>query len=136
MEAKPTITAICEDEVDEKGKVIVQGISRTTWYEWNKDEGFVNWWAECWERHMRRSMFALDKIGWLKSAKDFRYFELLQMKYANFRKKHDVTTKDQPIKTTVIIADELSKIMNDEDEEGEPRIDDKPQEQGTETEND
>jgi hypothetical protein len=81
FEGKPTVTALCEEA----------GIARKTWYEWNNNEGFVTWWAENWKRHMQRNMWQLDRISYLKAGKDFRYMELLQMKYDKFARNENIS---------------------------------------------
>jgi hypothetical protein len=121
MEGKPTITAMCANDLDEEGKEIVgTGINRDTWYTWNKDPEFVNWWNTCWDTHMKNSMFMLDKVSWKKAYTDFRYMELLQMKYANFRKKFDQTSNGESIaKPLQSIADGLQQILEQNDTEQE-----------------
>ena len=51
---------------------------------------------------MRDGQQFLDKVGIMKSVKDFRYWEAMQMKYANFRRKEDVTSNNEKIDTVVV----------------------------------
>lgn len=74
LDVKPTITAECE----------AAGIDRGTYYKWLDDKRFVDWFNKEWDLAMSKQIPWLDKIGLLKSANDFRYFELLQMKFGKY----------------------------------------------------
>lgn len=71
-------------------------------YRWDKIEGYREWRDKFWDELMRDGQQFLDKVGIMKSVKDFRYWEAMQMKYANFRRKEDVTSDNEKIDTVVV----------------------------------
>lgn len=84
---KPTITAFCEEA----------GIDRSTYYRWFDSSDFVAWFNKEWERAMAKKVTWLDRVGLMKSTKDFRYWEALQMKYGKFSRKEDITSNGKDI---------------------------------------
>jgi len=88
-EVQPTITAIAK----------AVGVKRANWYLWQEKEGFQEWWAGAWEEAMNKNKWWLDKVGLRKSIDDYRYWEAMQMKYAQFmrREGHDFTSKGEKI---------------------------------------
>ena len=76
IEVKPTITAECE-------KI---GIERSTYYDWFEDARFVAWFNKEWQEGMAKMTPYLDKVGMQKALQDFRYYELLQMKFGNYKR--------------------------------------------------
>lgn len=113
MSVKPTVSA----------RMDAANVGRTTWYEWIKDPRFLQWWKDETEAFMYRSISELNKIAFMKAGKDFRYMELLQTKYANYRKKTDVTSNDKPINDTGDIAKLLSEVLKDEGENRDTKED-------------
>lgn len=97
MEIKPTITAECE----------YAQIDRTTYYLWIKKPDFVAWLNEQWELNAGRLNTWIDKVGYQKGVKDFRYFELMQTK----RHKYQKTIK-QNIEGKITITDILNKLQD------------------------
>jgi len=101
MSARPTI--------EDRMKAV--GLRRETWYYWcNEIEGFVEWWKTETEKIMQRSLSELDKIAYMKAGSDYRYMELLQMKYGGFKKKQDVTSDDKPMNYTLEIIDKTEDV--------------------------
>ena len=94
MEVKPTIKARMEEA----------HVERTKWYDWLKIEGFLEWWYEQTEAFMERSLSELNKIAYMKAGSDFRYMELLQMKYGKFRRTGDITTDRKSINTNINLS--------------------------------
>lgn len=92
-EVKPTITAFCA-KVD---------IARKTYYEWFDNEQFVTWFNAEWERAMAKQVSWLDRVGLMKSPKDFRYWEAMQMKYGKFSKRMDVTSGGEAVKAGIFV---------------------------------
>lgn len=43
------------------------GVDRTTWYFWQNDENFVEWWDKIWKKYIKLHRHKLDLIG-LKQA--------------------------------------------------------------------
>lgn len=74
VEVSPTITAECKDA----------GIERSTYYGWLEDARFVAWFNKEWETAMSKQVSWLDKVGLMKSPKDFRYWEAMQMKFGKY----------------------------------------------------
>lgn len=71
-------------------------------YRWDKIEGYREWRDKFWDELMRGGQQFLDKVGIMKSVKDFRYWEAMQMKYANFRRKEDITTDNEKIDSITV----------------------------------
>ena len=94
MEVKPTIKARMEEA----------HVERTKWYDWLKIDGFLEWWHEQTEAFMERSLSELNKIAYMKAGSDFRYMELLQMKYGKFRRTGDITTDGKSINTNINLS--------------------------------
>lgn len=104
VEVKPTVTAEAK----------YAGISRTTYYEWFKDDNFVNWFNKEWEREQAKMGSWLDKVGYMKAPKDFRYWEAMQMKYQNFARKQE-NQNDNLNTDTLNVHDpgEIRKIISE-----------------------
>ena len=98
-EIAPTITAECK----------YAGISRQTYYNWFDNEEFVNWYSREFEKGMGKMMSWLDKVGLMKSTKDFRYWEALQMKYAKYSKRMSVEA-DVKVEPLIDLEKEISEI--------------------------
>lgn len=78
-EVKPTITAFCQEI----------GIDRKTYYNWFDNEEFVEWFNREWDLAMAKQVSWLDRVGLMKSPKDFRYWEAMQMKYGKYARKQE-----------------------------------------------
>jgi hypothetical protein len=104
MENKPTITA----------RMDAAGVSRTLWYEWIQKPGFSAWWKAETEKFLENTMSDLFKIGYLKSASDYRYFEAMIMRFGGFSRKGEV--KVEGIQETL---QKLSKVLDDEFDKNE-----------------
>lgn len=81
-EVKPTITAFCKEI----------NIDRGTYYNWFDDDKFVEWFNKEWERAMAKQVSWLDRIGLMRSPKDFRYWEAMQKKYGKLEDKLNIKT--------------------------------------------
>jgi hypothetical protein len=59
-------------------------ISRTAWYDWLKQEGFIEWFNEEWKKKLRSHAFRLDVIG-LNRAKrgDYNFWKDMQRRVGN-----------------------------------------------------
>ena len=93
MEGRVTVTGLCQEA----------GVDRSTYYQWWDKPEFCEWWHKTYELHMERSMWLLNKISYVRSLKDYRYMEMLQMKYAKFRKSADITSDHKRVR--VILGD-------------------------------
>jgi len=60
----PSVTKICEQ----------CGVSRTTYYEWIKDEDFCKWFLGQMDKHRTHVVAHLEKIGVTMAKKDHRYW--------------------------------------------------------------
>lgn len=76
IDVPSTVTAICEHV----------GISRTTYYEWFKNDDFVEWFNREHRIHTTQYIVMLDKIGLSKASEDYRYWEAMQTKYGGYAK--------------------------------------------------
>jgi len=95
MSARPTI--------EDRMKAV--GLRRETWYYWcNEIEGFVEWWKTETEKIMQRSLSELDKIAYMKAGSDFRYMEMLQMKYGGYKRQNDITSDGNKIDAGIFIV--------------------------------
>jgi hypothetical protein len=87
--ARKAVEMMKEDGVT-KNIPEAESIRRMTYKWWNK-EGYEEWQAEYWKELMKDKVAWLDKIGMLESRKDFRYWEALQMKFADFKRKQETS---------------------------------------------
>lgn len=102
---EPTITATC--------KAI--GINRSTYYRWMDSPEFVAWFNQAWDIAMARQVPWLDKIGYLKSPDDFRYWEALQMKYGKFKRKQETDVNvlgDELVAQQEALLQNMRKLVN------------------------
>jgi len=106
MEIKPTISAFMDEA----------GVSRRNWYNWIGNPEFVKWWGQQWEMFMGANVFHLDKMCYMKAASDFRYMELLQMKFAKFRRQQDVTSNNEKIEGIIVDFGENNVSQNGGDQ--------------------
>lgn len=70
---------------------------RNATYRWDDDPGYIAWWNKEYPNQMARNEKYLDSIGLKKAVEDFRYWEAMQIKYANYKRKSDITSNDEPI---------------------------------------
>ena len=116
-----------ENDVIEKDIPTAESIRRMT-YEWENEEkypGYREWRDQFWDKLMRDSKSMLDKIGMQKGVQDFRYWEVMQMKYANYKRKMDMTTDDKPINNTDQIANLLTEVLKNNGGESDSNKDSK-----------
>ena len=87
MDTKPTISARMDHA----------NVSRTMWYEWIQIPGFQEWWNTETDKFMESVVGELKKIGYMKSASDFRYWEAMMMKFGDYARKGEdkIIIKDQ-----------------------------------------
>lgn len=94
-----------------------ESIRQMVWQWEDKDEkentGYCAWRDEFWKKLMRDSEKLLDKIGIQKSPADFRYWEVMQMKWGNFSRKQDNTN------TNINLEDVLKSFGEDVDDKGD-----------------
>lgn len=105
-EIKPTITALCE----------AAKVTRETYYTWQNNELFCEWWSTEWDKAMKGSQIGsfLDKVAIMKSTTDYRYWEGMQMKYRGFMRKESVETKSTNLNVdlTKLSDEEIGKLAD------------------------
>jgi len=109
-----------EDGVSSEEIPKAESIRQMT-YQWEnkkKYPGYQDWVEEVWESHMRDTKPWLDKIGLRRGVRDFRYWEAMEMKYADYKRKSDVTSDNKPINDTEQIANLLLEVLKDGEEAG------------------
>jgi len=96
METKPTV----------KDRMERAGVRRENWWEWIRKPEFVRWWNKQTEDFMKTTISDLNRISYLKASSDFRYMELLQMKYGGFKRSEsrDVTSKGDKLDAGIFIV--------------------------------
>ena len=67
---------------------------------------FVRWWNKQTEDFMKTTISDLNRISYLKASSDFRYMELLQMKYGGFKRSEsmDLTSKGDKLDAGIFIV--------------------------------
>lgn len=96
METKPTV----------KDRMERAGVRRENWWEWIRKPEFVRWWNKQTEDFMKTTISDLNRISYLKASSDFRYMELLQMKYGGFKRSEsmDLTSKGDKLDAGIFIV--------------------------------
>lgn len=102
IEVPSTVTGICKHI----------GISRSTYYEWIKNKDFKKWFSKNHALSCAMSVAMLDKIAFSKAGEDFRYMELLQIKYGGYKRNGDVNTGDKPTDYTIEIIDKTEDVID------------------------
>ena len=118
--AERAVELMKEDGVTPEEIPEAESIRQMT-YRWENPEkypGYQEWVDEIWKSSMRNTKPWLDKVGLRRGVRDFRYWEAMQMKYANYKRKSDVTTDDKPINNTDQIANLLLDVLKDGGETG------------------
>lgn len=100
-------------EIDGVPKIPQPETLRREVYKWENKKGYKEWSIKNWNKLMVESKPLLDKVGLRRGIRDFRYWEAMQMKYANYKRKSDVTTDDKPINNTDQIANLLLEVLKD-----------------------
>jgi hypothetical protein len=62
-------------------------MSRTAWYDWLKDDNFLKWWREEWNKRLAGHAWKLDAIGMKNSKRDFNYWKTMQERVGNISDK-------------------------------------------------
>lgn len=65
-------------EISEKCKV-----SRQSWYEWSKDDGFISWFRKAWDRKIAVYAWKLDVVGMQKAKTNHSYWRSMQERVRN-----------------------------------------------------
>lgn len=56
------------------------GIGRGAWYEWIKDDNFVKWYNDMWQKALDASAWKLDAMGLAKASDDHKYWKSMQQR--------------------------------------------------------
>jgi hypothetical protein len=51
---------------------------RTNWYDWQKKEGFIEWFNAEWDKRLKGHAWKLDVIGMKNAKRDFNYWKAMQ----------------------------------------------------------
>ena len=122
--AREAVRLMIENGVSESDIPDADSIRKMT-YEWESKPGYKEWALNYWNDLMNNSKQLLDKIGIQRGVKDFRYWEVMQMKYANYKRKMDMTTDDKPINNTDQIANLLMEVLKNNGGESDSNKDSK-----------
>jgi len=115
--SRKAIEMMKDDGVSEKDIPKEESLRKMT-YQWERKDGYKEWVKETWEAYMEDIKPWLDKVGLRRGVKDFRYWEAMQMKYANYKRKSDVTSDNKPINSTEQIANLLIEVLKDGGQSG------------------
>lgn len=110
--SRKAIKMMRDDGVSEKDIPEEESVRKMT-YQWENKEGYRDWVKQVWASSMEDMKPWLDKVGLRRGVRDFRYWEAMQMKYANYKRKSDITTDDKPINNTDQIANLLLNTLKD-----------------------
>jgi hypothetical protein len=58
----------------------------STYTGWTLSKGFNEWFSNEWVKVMQNSVYQLDKIGIQQGKKNFKYWEVMQVKYGGYSK--------------------------------------------------
>lgn len=106
-------------EADGVSKIPSAESIRQMTYQWENKEGYREWRDEFWKELMNESRIILDKIGLQRGTENFKYWEAMQMKYGNYKRKSDVTSDNKPINSTEQIANLLTNVLKDGGQSGD-----------------
>jgi len=115
--SRKAIEMMKDDGVSEKDIPKEESLRKMT-YQWERKDGYKEGVKETWEAYMEDIKPWLDKVGLRRGVKDFRYWEAMQMKYANYKRKSDVTSDNKPINSTEQIANLLIEVLKDGGQSG------------------
>lgn len=59
------------------------GLDRSTWYKWLKDERFIIWFKQQWDRRLAGEAYKLDAIGMRRAKVDHKYWSDMQRRVGN-----------------------------------------------------
>lgn len=91
-------------------------INVNTWRTWRESPTFIKWWNEKWNEAQRNLVWQLDKIGWDRAKKDFKYWEALQIKFGGLKKTVELESGGQPFSAGIFVVD-FKKQLRGEDVE-------------------
>lgn len=66
-------------------------ISRTAWYDWIKDDNFLLWYKQEWDKRIASEAWKLDKIGMKNAKRDHKYWADMQRRVGNLKEDKGVT---------------------------------------------
>lgn len=92
------------------------GINVKSWGEWRKSPTFIKWWNEKWNEAQRNAVWQLDKIGWDRAKKDFKYWEALQIKFGGLKKTTELQMGEGGFSAGIFVVD-FKKQLRGEDVE-------------------
>lgn len=62
-------------------------ISRTAWYDWIKDDNFLLWYKQEWDKRIASEAWKLDKWGMKNAKRDHKYWQDMQRRVGNLKEK-------------------------------------------------
>lgn len=66
-------------------------ISRTAWYDWIKDDNFLLWYKQEWDKRIASEAWKLDKIGMKNAKRDHKYWQDMQRRVGNLKEEKGTT---------------------------------------------
>lgn len=67
-------------------------MSRQTWYDWLKIPGFEDWYYEQYKNKRKRWLPTLDRIGMMRSERDYNYWKDMNKKLGELEDKQGPST--------------------------------------------
>ena len=58
-------------------------ITRQTWYEWLRNEAFIKWFRDEWDKRLSGHAWKLDAIGMKNARRDYNYWKSMQERVGN-----------------------------------------------------
>ena len=101
------LDAAIRSEYSEVSKIAEEcGLDRKNWYNWIKDDNFLLWYKEEWDKRLASQGWRLDKIGLKMAVVDHKYWESMQKRVGNLQDKETVglSVKDGNKETRIIVT--------------------------------
>lgn len=90
-------TELLSDNVSEIAKECK--VSRQSWYQWIKDDSFMRWFQQEWDKRIRGHGWKLDVIGFHKARENHSYWKSMQERLGNLPSKDVI--EDNEIKVEI-----------------------------------
>jgi hypothetical protein len=86
-------TALRSDKHEIKAVAKQAGISRGAWYDWIKDDKFVKWYNESWQKALDAQAWKLDAMGIKQASGNYKYWKAMQQRSGRLLEGTQVNTQ-------------------------------------------
>lgn len=103
-----TALRLMSDNIDEIARE--SGMDESTYYKWLKNDDFIRWFKDEWDRRLAGHAWKLDAIGLRQAKKDHKYWQDMQRRVGNLK---DAPVTAVQVNSPTFTDDQLHRLLED-----------------------